>query len=114
MKGAIDTLKPARALYVGGMGHRDRNFHKDAMIRRGYPEAAERVQELYLAGRREEAAAAIPDELIDEESLIGPPARIRERYRAWEDCGITGLTIRTSQDEAVRLMAEVARVNAPA
>ena len=100
-----------RALYVGGMGHKDRNFHKDAMIRRGYGDAAERVQELYLAGHKDEAAAAIPDEFIDEESLIGPVARIKERYRAWEDCGINGLTVRTNQDEAVTLMAELARIN---
>jgi F420-dependent oxidoreductase-like protein len=112
VKAAIDGIKVNRALYIGGMGHKDRNFHKDAMIRRGYAEAAERVQELFLAGRKEEAAAAIPDEFIDEESLIGPPARIKARYRAWEDCGITGLTLRTDQEEAITLLAELARVNA--
>ncbi|MFT5391647.1 MAG: F420-dependent oxidoreductase-like protein [Gammaproteobacteria bacterium] len=111
VKAGLDAVKPGRALYVGGMGHKDRNFHKDAMIRRGYGDAAERVQELYLAGHKEEAAAAIPDELIDEESLIGPVARIKERFRAWEDCGISGLTVRTNQDEAVKLMAELARIN---
>jgi F420-dependent oxidoreductase-like protein len=111
VKAGLDAVKPGRALYVGGMGHKDRNFHKDAMIRRGYGDAAERVQELYLAGHKDEAAAAIPDEFIDEESLIGPVARIKERYRAWEDCGINGLTVRTNQDEAVTLMAELARIN---
>ena len=111
VKAGIDTLKPNRALYVGGMGHKDRNFHKDAMIRRGYGAEADRVQELFLAGHKKEAAEAIPDELIDEESLIGPAGRIRERYRAWEDCGIDGLTLRTNQEEAIRLMAELARLN---
>ena len=57
------------------------------MIRRGFGEAADRVQELYLAHRKEEAIAAVPDEWVDMKSLVGPPARIRERYRAWEDSG---------------------------
>jgi F420-dependent oxidoreductase-like protein len=111
VKGALARQKPNRALYIGGMGHKSMNFHKDAMIRRGFGDAAERVQELYLAGHKQEAADAIPDEFIDEESLVGPRARIRERYRAWEDAGISGLTLRTDQDEAIELMAEVARLN---
>ncbi|MCH9675958.1 MAG: LLM class F420-dependent oxidoreductase [Gammaproteobacteria bacterium] len=111
IKAALDSVKPQRALYIGGMGHKNMNFHKDAMIRRGFADAADRVQELYLAGHKEEAAAAIPDEFIDEESLVGPPARIKERYAAWEDSGITGLTLRTNQPEAIELMAKVARLN---
>ena len=113
VKTALDSVKPQRALYIGGMGHKSMNFHKDAMIRRGYAQAAERVQELYLAGHKEEAAAAIPDEFIDEESLVGSPGRIKERYRAWEDSGITGLTLRTTQTEAIELMAKIARLNEP-
>lgn len=111
VKSGLDAIKPNRALYVGGMGHKDRNFHKDAMIRRGFGAEAERVQELYLAGNKQEAAAAIPDEFIDEESLIGPVARIKERYRAWEDSGISGLTVGTDQDEAITLMSQLARSN---
>jgi len=61
-----------------------------------------------LAGRKQEAAAAVPDELLDLRALVGPPERIRARYRAWEDSGNTGLIIRTNQDEAIELMAEVA------
>ena len=108
---ALDRLKPNEALYVGGMGHRDKNYHKDMMVRRGYGDAAERIQELYLAGRKDEAAAAVPDEWVDAKSLCGPPARIRRRYAPWEDCGGTSLNIRTSQDAAVALMAEIARLN---
>lgn len=111
VKSALDAVKPNRALYVGGMGHKDKNFHKDAMIRRGYGEAAERVQELYLAGHKKEAAEAIPDEMIDEEVLVGPVERIKARYRPWEDCGITGLTLRTQQREAMELMAKLVRKN---
>jgi F420-dependent oxidoreductase-like protein len=106
--GAIAALKPMTALYVGGMGHKSANFHKDAMVRRGYAEAAERIQALFLAGRRAEAVAAVPDEYIDEGALLGPPARIRERFRAWQDSGATGLTLHTAQDQALELLADLA------
>jgi len=108
VRAAINRMKPDIALYAGGMGARSKNFHNDLMVRQGFPEAAERIQELYLAGRKEEAAAAVPDELVDLRALVGPPDRIRQRYRAWEDSGATGLLIRTNQDEAVELMAEMA------
>jgi alkanesulfonate monooxygenase SsuD/methylene tetrahydromethanopterin reductase-like flavin-dependent oxidoreductase (luciferase family) len=106
---ALARMKPRVALYVGGMGHRDKNFHKEMMIRRGFGDAAQRIQELFLAKHKDEAEAAVPDEFCDEMSLVGPPARIRERYRAWADCGITGLTITTEQPEAMELMAGLAR-----
>jgi alkanesulfonate monooxygenase SsuD/methylene tetrahydromethanopterin reductase-like flavin-dependent oxidoreductase (luciferase family) len=108
VRGALARMKPRVALYAGGMGHRDRNFHKDMMIRRGFGEAAQRIQELYLAKRKSEAEAAVPDEFCDEMSLVGPVARIRERYQAWADSGITGLTIVTDQPEALELMARLA------
>ncbi len=111
VKGALAKLKPEVALYVGGMGHRDKNFHKDIMIRRGFGEAADRIQELYLAGRKDEATAAVPDEWVDMKSLVGPPARIKQRYRAWEECGATSLTVRSRQPEAIEVMAQAARLN---
>ena len=104
----IAAMKPRVALYVGGMGARDKNFHKDAMARRGYADAAERIQELFLAGRRDEAIAAVPDEYVDEGALLGSPARIRERFAPWTTCGLTGLTVHTDQDAAIELLAEVA------
>ena len=113
VKAAIDRLKPREALYVGGMGHRDKNFHNDMMHRLGFGEAADRIQELYLAGHKAEAEAAVPDEWVDMKSLMGPPARIKERYAPWEDCGATSLTVRSSQIEAVHVMAEAARLNQP-
>jgi alkanesulfonate monooxygenase SsuD/methylene tetrahydromethanopterin reductase-like flavin-dependent oxidoreductase (luciferase family) len=109
VKGALAKLKPEVALYVGGMGHRDKNFHKDMMVRRGFGDAAQRIQELFLAKRKDEAVAAVPDEFCDEMSLVGPVARISERYRAWADSGITGLTITAEQPEAMELMAKLAR-----
>ncbi len=111
VQGALAKLKPEVALYVGGMGHKDKNFHKDIMVRYGFGDAANRIQELYLAHRKEEAVAAVPDEWVDLKSLVGPPARIRDRYRAWEGSGATGLTVRSRQPEAVEVMAEAARLN---
>jgi F420-dependent oxidoreductase-like protein len=109
VRGALARMKPRVALYVGGMGHRDTNFHKDMMVRRGFADAAQRIQELYLAHRKQEAVEAVPDEFCDEAVLVGPKGRIRERFRAWADAGITGLTIVADQPEAMELMAELAR-----
>ena len=108
VKGALGAMKPFNALYVGGMGHPKLNFHKERMIRCGYREAAERIQELFLAGRREEAAEAVPDEYLDQGSLVGPSTRIRERWPAWRDCGASGLTLHNATPEAMKLLAELA------
>jgi F420-dependent oxidoreductase-like protein len=108
VKGALDRLKPEVALYVGGMGHRNKNFHKDIMVRRGYKAEAERIQELFLSHRKDEAAASVPDEWVDAKSLVGPPERIKQRFRAWEESGITGLTVRSRQPEAIEVMAAAA------
>jgi len=105
----LDRMKQRVALYVGGMGHRTINFHHDAMARRGYQKEADRIQELFLSGHREEAVTAVPDQFLDEQSLVGPVARIKERYKAWADSGITSLSIGTDQDEALVLMADLAR-----
>jgi F420-dependent oxidoreductase-like protein len=111
VKAALAKLKPEVALYVGGMGHKDKNFHNDIMVRRGFGDAAKRIQELYLAHAKDEAIAAVPDEWVDMKSLVGPPARIRERYRAWEDCGADTLSVRSRQPEAIEVMAQAARLN---
>lgn len=111
VKAALQRLKPEVALYVGGMGHKTKNFHNDIMVRRGFGDAAQRIQELYLAKRKDEAIAAVPDEWVDLKSLVGPPARIKQRYRAWEDCGADSLSVRSRQPEAIEVMAEAARLN---
>jgi len=113
VRGALDRLKPGIALYVGGMGHKNKNFHKEMMIRRGFGDAAERIQELYLAKRKDEAIAAVPDEFVDQGALVGPEPRIRKRFRAWEDSGVSGLTV-SGDEQALRLMAQCARLNVPA
>jgi F420-dependent oxidoreductase-like protein len=111
VKAALQKLKPEVALYVGGMGHKTKNFHNDIMVRRGFGDAARRIQELYLAKRKDEAIAAVPDEWVDLKSLVGPPARIKQRYRAWEDSGADSLSVRSRQPEAIEVMAEAARLN---
>jgi F420-dependent oxidoreductase-like protein len=110
VQSALDRIKPGIALYVGGMGHKTKNFHKEMMIRRGFGEAADKIQELYLAKRKDEATAAVPDEFVDQGALVGDKQRIQKRFRDWEACGVTGLTI-NGNEEALRLMAEVARLN---
>jgi F420-dependent oxidoreductase-like protein len=110
VKTSMNRLKPNIALYVGGMGHKTKNFHKEMMIRRGFGDAAERIQELYLAKNKREAIEAVPDEFVDQGALIGDRTRIQKRFRDWEDSGITGLTV-SGNEEALRLMAELARLN---
>ena len=107
IRAALDSIKPTAALYVGGMGHKNINFHKDQMTRRGFGEAAERIQELYLAGRRQEAIDAVPDEYVDDGALIGPKQRIRERFGRWLDSGATGLTLHTRSQDALDLVASL-------
>ena len=112
---ALAAMKPSIALYVGGMGHPTINFHKRSMEQQGYGEAAERIEELFRAGRKQEAAGAVPDEFVDEQALVGTPDRIRARYRAWAECEVvTGLHIGTRQPAALELMAELAGVTAAA
>jgi F420-dependent oxidoreductase-like protein len=100
------TLKPGIALYVGGMGARQRNFYNELVRRYGFEEAAARVQDLYLAGRKAEAEAAVPDELVDAVALCGPRERIRERLAAYREAGVTTLGVR-GDAQAIRLMAEL-------
>ena len=75
----------------------------------GYADAAEKIQELFLAGRKDEAIAAVPDEYVDERCLVGPVERIRERYGAWADSGITSLGLTSRDPHALELLAECAR-----
>jgi F420-dependent oxidoreductase-like protein len=112
-----DDLERARApvrehmaLYIGGMGPRGRNFYNDYARRMGYEAAAARIQDLYLAGDRRGAAAAVPEELMDRVALIGPAARIRARLAAWKEAGRRGhvgsLLAAGCSVEALRLLAE--------
>jgi F420-dependent oxidoreductase-like protein len=83
-------VKASMALYIGGMGARGKNFYNDYAKRLGYEEAAVTIQDLYLDGKKAEAAAAVPDALIDDVALVGPEARIRDRLQIWKEAGRKG------------------------
>lgn len=101
-------VKPNLALYVGGMGAKGKNFYYDLACRYGYEEAAAKIQELYLSGKKKEAIAAVPDELVDEVSLCGPRERIADRLAEWQEAGVKTLICATGDPVAVRTMAELA------
>ena len=103
-------VKEQLALYVGGMGARDKNFYTDYAKRLGYAEAADAIQDAFLAGRRDEAVAAVPDALVDDVALVGPPPRIAERLGVWKDAAAKGrvdtLLLGGADVGALRLVAE--------
>src|SRR4051812_37950928 len=86
-------VRPYSALYIGGMGSREENFYNALAVRMGYEEAAARVQDLYLARKYEEAAAAVPFEFVDRTSLLGPKERIADRMQAYADAGVTTISV---------------------
>lgn len=102
-------IKGSMALYIGGMGARDKNFYNDYAKALGFEDAAAKIQDLYLAGKREEAMAAVPDELVDAVHLVGPKERIRDRLQAWKEAGKQGhvgsMLIGSGQMEALELIA---------
>lgn len=105
-----EGLLPVKAMlgfYIGGMGHSTRNFHADLMARMGYEQEARRVQELFLAGRREEAVLAVPDAFADEISLVGPRERIAERLAVWRGGPVTDLLVLTRDPRTLRVLAEL-------
>jgi F420-dependent oxidoreductase-like protein len=102
-----NALKPMLALYVGGMGAKGKNFYNSLFRRYGYEREADEIQELFLGGRQRDAAAAVPDELVDRVALVGPKERIAERLDAYRDAGVTTLLVGTPQVEALRVMAEL-------
>lgn len=102
-----NSVKPFLALYVGGMGAKGKNFYYDLACRYGFSDAADQVQALYLQGRKEEAAAAIPDELVDAVALCGPKQRIAERLELWKNSPVTTLNITTFDPAVIPVMAEL-------
>lgn len=107
LEACYNALRPMLALYIGGMGARDKNFYNDLAARYGYEEAAEEVQDLYLSGQRFEAMSKIPKELIDEVALVGPRERIRERLALWRDSPITMLNMMIHDVDTLRTMVEL-------
>ena len=96
-----DMLRPMFALYVGGMGSKDKNFYNDLACRYGFEEAATKIQDLYLAGNKSEAIAMVPDALVDECALVGPMDRILDRMAAWKESRIGTMILGTMQPEVL-------------
>ncbi|HUI26549.1 MAG TPA: LLM class F420-dependent oxidoreductase [Candidatus Kryptonia bacterium] len=103
----LNFIKPVLALYIGGMGARGKNFYNDLACRYGFEAAAKKIQDLYLDGKKDDAMAAVPDELADEVSLVGPKERIRDRLAAWRESSVTTMICATMQVEVVRVLAEI-------
>ena len=100
-------VKRNLALYVGGMGARDRNFHNELVVRMGFGDAAKQIQDLYLDGKKAEAVAAVPDQLVDEIALIGPKDRIKQRLAEWQESAVTGLLVWPKTDADLGIFAEL-------
>jgi F420-dependent oxidoreductase-like protein len=100
-------LKMQLALYIGGMGAKDKNFYGEYIRRVGYEAEAVKIQELFLAGKRQEAIAAVPDELVDTLYLVGPRERIKERFQVWKASKVGTIIVGTMQIDAVRFIAEL-------
>ncbi|MEM7532425.1 MAG: LLM class F420-dependent oxidoreductase [Chloroflexota bacterium] len=94
-----DSMRAYLALYIGGMGSKKQNFHKDVVVRYGYGEVADHIQNLYLSGKKAEAEATVPTQLIDDVCLVGPKAHIREQLEVWQSCkGITTMLLSPSME----------------
>ena len=104
---ALWPVKATLGFYIGGMGAKGRNFHTELMARMGHEEAAFRIQDLFLEGKRDEAIAAVPDDFADAISLCGPKERIRDRLQAWEESPVTTLIVGSGDPTVLELMAEL-------
>jgi F420-dependent oxidoreductase-like protein len=105
-----EGLKPVKqnlALYIGGMGAKQQNFHNALMQRMGFAKEAEEIQNLFLAGKKDAAVAAVPDAFADEISLVGPPERIKDRLQAWQDSPVTSLLVSARSIGQLRTFAEL-------
>lgn len=103
---AADRLRPSLALYIGGMGAPGANFHYDAFVRMGFAAECEKIQELYLTGRKDEAAAAVPTSMAEQVALIGPKDKIRSEFGAWDESLLTTMLV-TPNEATMRLVAEL-------
>jgi len=107
VKEGLMPMKMTLGFYIGGMGSKKRNFHKELMSRMGYEAEAEKIQELFFQGKRGEAVQYVPDEFCDEVALVGPPERIRDRLQAWRDTPVTELLVMSRDKAQLRQIAEL-------
>jgi len=110
--GLREFSRPFFALYIGGMGARGRNFYYDLACRFGYEDAAKRIQDAYLAGRKDEAAALVPADLVEKTSLIGPVGYVAERLAAFAESGVTTLNVTPLAASHAARLADIERVRA--
>jgi F420-dependent oxidoreductase-like protein len=103
--GVVESMKPHLALYMGGMGAEDTNFHADVYRRMGYAEVVDEVTALFRTNRKDEAAAVIPDELVDDSAIVGDLDYVREQIKAWEAAGVTMMVIGARSPEQIRELA---------
>ena len=100
-------VRAGLALYIGGMGARGKNFYNDYAKRLGYEEAAVKIQDLFLDGKKKEAMAEVPDALVDETALVGPRERIADQLEAWKASPVKTMLLGVGQPEALRAVAEL-------
>jgi len=104
---ALMPVKAMLSFYIGGMGAKKHNFHTDLMARMGFEAEAHKIQDLFMAGKRAEAVAAVPEQFADEISLCGPRERVIERIQAWEETPVTSLLVASQDIGTLRQMAEI-------
>ncbi len=104
VKGMLDFARPMTALYIGGMGARGKNFYNDLVRQYGYEQEAARIQDLFLDGKKKEAEAAVPLELLEQTNLVGPEGYVRERIAAFAEAGVTNLQVTPASDDPVGLV----------
>ena len=106
--GVLDAYKPMTALYAGGMGAEETNFHADAFRRMGFADEVARITELFRAGRKEEAAAAVPDEMVAATAIVGDEASVRSQIAEWEAAGVTMLVVTAGSVEEIEALGRLA------
>lgn len=104
---AADAVKPAIALYVGGMGAREMNFHFDVFCRLGYEAEATKIQQLYLDGQTADAIAAVPRSMVEEIALVGPKEKVRDDLEVWKGSRVTTMLVGAGDPFVMRLLAEL-------
>jgi F420-dependent oxidoreductase-like protein len=107
VKGMLDFARPMFALYIGGMGAKGKNFYNDVVREYGYEKEAELIQDLYLAGKKDEAAAAVPAELLEMCNLVGPASYVRERIAAFAESGVTHLNVVPATEDPAATIAQL-------
>ena len=107
VKELLDFARPMAALYIGGMGARGKNFYNDLACQYGYEAEAKEIQDLYLDGKKKEAEAAVPLELLERAHLVGPESYVKERIQAFAESGVTNLQVAPVSDDPAGLVRQL-------